>query len=458
MSLLSSLMAGQSGMRAANARLAGAAHNVANASTPGFRRRRAVLETGPAIRLGGSVRGTGVTDRGYVRAGSDIVSTRRVKQAGLSSSSAASARTLSTLEVFVGNEGTSGLNTRLDAFWDAATQATGDPSDVSLRRQFAHSGRDFAQSISSATSRLRDGMGAVRDEISGVTRQVSQKLSEVAQLDAYILQQGGRLASGDAADRRDQLVYEVSELIGLDFRIADDESSELYLGGHLLVSDGEARELTFEQDATSGELSVFLSSGKGRLDVTDTVGGQLGGYVDGHRQGQEWVEQLDAITVAFADAVNAQHTAGFDADGNAGTPLFTYDPSDPSGSLGVSEAILADPRRLAFASQASAAAGDAGNLQAMMAGERVELLGGDTIRESLSQWGSRIGASVTSAELMSSQQGAIQEDLEELHASMVGVDLDEEAVSMMEAQTAYQAGAKVIQATDRMFAVLLDLV
>ena len=69
-----------------------------------------------------------------------------------------------------------------------------------------------------------------------------------------------------------------------------------------------------------------------------------------------------------------------------------------------------------------------------------------------------MGSSVATASLQSEQQGYIQQDLEELHESMVGVSLDEEAARMIEAQTAYQAGAKVIQATDRMFSVLLELV
>jgi flagellar hook-associated protein 1 FlgK len=359
------------------------------------------------------------------------------------------------LEAFASNEGASNLNTRLDSFWDAATAATGDPSDVALRRQLLSAGNDFGRAVSGMTARLRQGMTAVKEELSGVSVEVSRKLSEVAELDAVIMEAGGRLSSGDAADRRDQLVYEVSEMMGLDYKIAEDQTAELYLGGHVVSANGRARSLEFEQDPTTGNVSLFLSSGDGRVDVTDTLGGAIGGYVDALEQGNEWVSDLDTVATNFADTINAQHALGFDSTGAAGGDLFTYDVTDPAGSLSVA---FDDPSGLALASQSTAHAGDGGNLDALRAVEDQITVGTRTTRQALSDWGSSMGSTVATAGLRSEQQGYIQQDLEELHASMVGVSLDEEAARMIEAQTAYQAGAKVIQATDRMFSVLLELV
>jgi flagellar hook-associated protein 1 FlgK len=359
------------------------------------------------------------------------------------------------LETFASNEGASNLNTRLDAFWDAATATTGDPNDVALRRQMLSSGADFGRAMSGLVERLREGMTAVKDELRGVALEVTRKFAEVAELDAVIMEAGGRLASGDALDMRDHLVYEISELMGLDYKIAENQTAELYLGGHVVSANGRSRSLDFEQDPTTGEVSLFLSSGDGRVNVTDTLGGAMGGYIGALDQGEEWISELDTVASNFADTMNAQHALGFDSTGTAGGDLFTYDATDPAGSLSIA---IDDPNALALASQVSANAGDAGNLDALRGLEDQISVGTRTTRQALSDWGSGMGGVVASAASQSQQQSFIQQDLEELHASMVGVSLDEEAALMIEAQTAYQANAKVIKATDQMFAVMLDLV
>jgi flagellar hook-associated protein 1 FlgK len=191
------------------------------------------------------------------------------------------------------------------------------------------------------------------------------------------------------------------------------------------------------------------------VNVTDTLGGAMGGYIGALDQGEEWISELDTVASNFADTMNAQHALGFDSTGTAGGDLFTYDATDPAGSLSIA---IDDPNALALASQVSANAGDAGNLDALRGLEDQISVGTRTTRQALSDWGSGMGGVVASAASQSQQQSFIQQDLEELHASMVGVSLDEEAALMIEAQTAYQANAKVIKATDQMFAVMLDLV
>lgn len=459
MPLFSTLQTGASGLRAASAATNAASHNVANASTPGFHRRRVVLETAPPIQLGGRTIGLGVTDRGHLRAGSELVSAQRVTQAGVTGSASAQARALSMAERFLGNEGTGNLSGALDGFFDALTSATADPADLALRRGITSAATDVASVFSGASSRMAEAIQGIDQESGSIVQRVTDKLSEVARLDEALVADTSRLASGDLLDRRDQLIYEVSELMGVRMREAEDGSTELYLGGHLVSADGKARSIKFESDVTTGQVRVLVEAGGGFVDVSDDVGGELGGLLGARDTVSGYVDDLDAITVAFADAINTQHRAGFDRDGNPGEDLFVYDANDPAGTLVFAEDIVADPDRLALAGASPVRAGDGDNLDALSSIEDDLLVGASwSVGTALSELGARVGSDTSHSAAISSQQDSISEDLEDLHQSLVGVDLDEEAAKLVEHQAAYQAAAKIVQVTDRLLGTLLELV
>jgi len=55
-------------------------------------------------------------------------------------------------------------------------------------------------------------------------------------------------------------------------------------------------------------------------------------------------------------------------------------------------------------------------------------------------------------------QSMRMEDINELRASISGVNLDEEAVKLMEYQASYEAASRVISVTNRLLAELMEVV
>jgi len=80
-----------------------------------------------------------------------------------------------------------------------------------------------------------------------------------------------------------------------------------------------------------------------------------------------------------------------------------------------------------------------------------------TAEDFLSSLYSSVGQAVVSAEAKAERDSSTLSDLESLHRSLTSVSLDEEAVSLIQYQAAYQAAAKVISAADEMLAILMDL-
>ena len=98
MSLLSSLIIGRSALKAADAGVHTTAHNVANASTPGFHRRRVDYKSADPIQKGRHWYGKGVNTDELVRVSNRFVGMRMVSQAGDESAASSMYTSLSSIE------------------------------------------------------------------------------------------------------------------------------------------------------------------------------------------------------------------------------------------------------------------------------------------------------------------------------------------------------------------------
>jgi flagellar hook-associated protein 1 FlgK len=167
--------------------------------------------------------------------------------------------------------------------------------------------------------------------------------------------------------------------------------------------------------------------------------------------------QLNGLAKGIADAVNAVHQSGTDANGAPGTALFTYTAGTEAATLGVSATIAADPR-LIVASALAGQPGD-GSIAGAIAELRTALLfGGGTRTASDTYAGivSGIGTDARQGSEMSTNQALVVDHLERRRESISGVSLDEEATDMIRFQHAYQAAARVITAVDEMLDMLIN--
>ena len=153
---------------------------------------------------------------------------------------------------------------------------------------------------------------------------------------------------------------------------------------------------------------------------------------------------LDAIAQELADTVNAQHVLGYDAAGNPGQPFFAYNPADPAGSLSV--AVTA-PGELA-ASSVPGGGLDAGNATA--------LAGLDAFESSYQRLVNGFGTEVASVRRLAANQQVLTSQVDASREQLAGVSLDEEMVSMLAAQRAYEAASRVMTTVDSVLDTLIN--
>ena len=461
MASINTLLVGRSGLRVANTGIKTTSHNVANAMTPGYSRRSVNQEAGnPINQLGASI-GTGVQTTSIVRSADRLLTQRQVAAAGRTAEADKTSLILGQTESYFDETSVDRAPRRLQIFFDALAAASADASDPSLRRAVINAGENLADAVTKTAEELIEQQQTIVDELRALMPEVNARIDETAKLNASLLDTGSGGVSGDLADRRDLAVRELAEKTGVSVSIANNNVATVLVGGNSLVYEGNKRDLVVEfTPGTGNPPEVLMTAGKGKVFVTDEMGGEIGALLSAYDTIQTYIDDLDGFADTFATAMNTQHNAGFDSTGAAGLDLFTVTPTNQALNMNFNATVSADPSNLAFHGNTLALSGDDDNLQLLIDIEGSNIFGAGasgTPDGYLTGLTARIANDVGSANNLAIQEGAALNDLDDIAAGISGVDMDEEASNLIIYQTAFQAAAKVIQTTDRMLGILMEL-
>ena len=437
-----------------------ASNNVANVATEGYTRRRVEAESIGAPNVpatwstydgaGGGVRTSGIT-----RIADTLLDTRSRQENASLAELSARATSLARLESGVGEPGDSGVNAALAAFRSAWQDLANDPGSTAARNQVIAQGQSVAQALAGQSANVQGELATQRAAVLGALDEVNTVAAELAATNEAI--SSSRLDGVDVSDlldQRDLLAHQLAELGGGEVTYRADGGVDVSVGGELLVSGAFAGrvELTSGITPTGGAdgapiaLAVTLTTPSGTTTsaVSGDVGGRLGAavsLVDGDLA--SYAAGLDAVAVGIADAVNAVHAAGYDLDGATGRDFFTYTAGAAASTLSV--AVTA--REVA----ASDVAGGA------LDGSTADRIG--TARDAEAAYQSLVsglGTDVASAARLSRTQGLLAGQVDSAREQLSGVNLDEEMVSMLTAQRAYEAAARVMTVMDSVLDTLIN--
>jgi flagellar hook-associated protein 1 len=448
-------------LNAAQTQLDTAAHNTANASTPGYSRQRVTIVASepfsyPSFNrtgLPGQI-GSGVSVAAIERARDGFIDIQIRTQTESSGYWDAKRDELSKVETIFPEPSDSGLGTVLSRFWSAWQDVAATPTSTAARAA-------LTEQASSLAARMNSDAGQLATLAQGIDAEVSSQVAEVndiARQLAGLNEQIQRVVvsgdnANDLADQRDLLLDRLSRILPSTVQPQSDGTVTVLVGGTDLVNHGMARPITAAINAGShveprwsDGTKVALGSGQmaGLVEIRDTT---LVSYRS----------SLDALAKGIADAVNVLHQGGTDATGAAGLAFFTYTAGNAAGSLAVNTAIVADPRLLAVASGPNQP-GD-GSVAASIAELRTALLFGTGTQNASDVYAglvSRIGSDTRQGIEMAANQALVVGHLERRRESVSGVSLDEEATDMIRFQHAYQAAARVITAVDEMLDLLIN--
>lgn len=452
MSLRSLLSLGQLGLQAGQLGTQVGAQNLANVGTEGYSRKGANIRP----EFGG-------TEFNLTKRMVEPFVERRLLTARSSSGEASAERlALDPLDI-VFSEGDGSLGNALDAFQAGVQELSARPGDLAVREQVLGRAANVSAAFNNAAAGLDQARADANARVREGVSEVNERLRQIGALGAQInrVEVSGEEAS-DLRDRRDALVREVAERVPVTVLETDNGGFALMLAGSqaLVSSDGKVNELSVTEG--SADARIHKMAAGVAVDVTNLVSsGTIGGQVKARDGAMRDAEiKLDRLAHDFANAYNQAHSAGVGLDGVQGRNLF-----EPLSGYEGAAAALRVSSDVAGNAAAIAAADDAGALpsdnraalrMAAIASAPIAL-GGMTVTEALASLTAGAGMAVQSAMHAESFATGALDQVTALRDSMSGVSSDEEMVSMMRYQRAYEASLQVIRIADQMMGELMSL-
>lgn len=319
------LALGRSGVLAFQQALNATGDNVANADTPGFVRRRAVLSTLPAGRGGPLERtpmaGAGVRAAGVVR-DVDALKANAARVAG--GDQARMAARLDWLERLESLATAADVAGRVAAFFDAGTALAAAPTQAAARGAFL-AAADAAAGGFNALGRDLDGLEQdIRAEAALSARRVNDLAAALAQVNEQ-LRRGdpGDAAANGAMDNRDRLLADLAGEVRISISEGPRGAVTVKLGVgpsavELVPYAGNPARIGVAADGQTVLLNPEFAPEPLRLPAS----GRLAGLLEATGQIIRAREALDGQASQFAGLINDWHATGVDANGQPGTALF----------------------------------------------------------------------------------------------------------------------------------------
>ena len=421
--------------------------NIANVNTPGYSRQVLHLETKEPMSFTPGMLGTGVR-------GSEV---RRIHDSyllgQLNSEYQALGRwdaesgVLERLEMMLSADE---FNNSLCEFWNAWEDLANNPSGLAERAVVMSRGEqvvNIIQRIHSSIMQFKNaevgaGVTATVEEINLLSEQIADLNKKIISSEAV-----GQNAN-DFRDKQELLVRELSEKIDIDYFYDNEGQLNIIVCGMKpLVNGGNYFELSTQNREGVQEVLWIDSEGESTVINQNISGGSIkGNLVDL----QSYIDRFDELATNIIEGVNSIHSAGFGLDGSTGIDFFIG--SSASG-ISVNPALVNDLNMIAASGTYEGLPGDNGNALAI-ADLRYDSSIGDYFNSIVND----VGANLQKANSNVAHQSEMIVYMNNLRESVSGVSLDEEMISLIQYQHAYQSAAKLVAVADELLRTVINMV
>lgn len=313
---------GLSGLNAAENALQTTSNNISNVYTPGYNRE---------ITLLGERNASGGVKVEDIQRQYDQYVAEQLNAANSKTSALATYHTQVTQIDDLLADSEAGLAPLMQNFFSSIEDLVGAPADPAARQGVIGAADTLSAQFRSFDSYLQDMQDGIDSQIGDEMAQINNTAEQIAGLNREIAL--AKAKNGEAPNsllnQRDQLVADLSERIDVQLTVQGGGSYNLSIGnGQPIVAGTRSFDLEAVTDATDPtRTTVGYRDSAGNLvqldeDILD--GGSLGGLLSFRSETLDKTQnQLGQLAVSIAGAINEQHRAGVDLDGDAGGDMFS---------------------------------------------------------------------------------------------------------------------------------------
>jgi flagellar hook-associated protein 1 FlgK len=430
-------------------------HNIANAQTPGFTRQRLAIQAEVPLQTGWGQIGRGVTAAGIERLRDEFLDGTYRRENGDLGKFNTLKDLMGQVDALFSEPSDAGIANGIDELFSAFGDLANNPNGQTPRALVRQSAENLTARFRDADARLSTVSGEARVRLEDAVNSVNTITQQIADLNTRIRSGGSGLReSPDLKDKRDQLIDQLSGLIGVRTVEREDGTIGVLAGDALLVDGAQVSKLEV-RDGEDGRITVGAENVAAAVNLTT---GTLAGLVElGSKIIPGMRGQLDSLVAGIVREFNTLHAAGRTAAGGTGINFFAPD-GMTANTMRVSDDIKSSVDNIAAG--VSGAPGDNATALAI-AGLRTTGVGsfsGDTIGGTFQKLVSSLAVTVQDANIKADAQDTLVANAEANRQSVMGVSIDEELTSLISQQSAYSAAARLVTVADEMIQDLLNMV
>jgi flagellar hook-associated protein 1 FlgK len=359
------------------------------------------------------------------------------------------------------------ISARLDSFFSAWQDVANRTDDDAARAVLIQRSQSVVSSLQDAYTTINTQWTTLRSEAQARVDEVNVTAGKIAHLNEQIRDMTASGADvNELVDQRSVLATNLSDLVGAELRYKADGTADVMVGGNALVSGSSYHMISLAgstsfsalansttQENTESVRVIWSESGRS----VNSQGGEINGMVTALSPASAGgplltvAQAINQTATDLATSVNNLHRTALTAAGVEGGDFFNL-PTNAGEPVLQLKLAVTDTKEIAVRDpQTQNEEGSAFN---------------STIADKISQltstselWRSAvisIGVQVTAAD----EKAATAESTRLAAASQLDAvttpDADEEAISMMSYQRAFQASARAISAVDEMLDTLIN--
>jgi flagellar hook-associated protein 1 len=472
-SLLSALLTSARALNAYDQVFQVTQNNVANASTPGYARQSQMLDALPLDPQSGLAGGV---EAGVVQSYRNQYAEQNVwRQNVLLGEADQNVNTLTSIESKFDITGNTGISKALNDLFQSFSAWGQSPNSTVARQTVIDRATELAGTFRQTATALQ------RVELD-TNQQLHQTVVQVNQLVGQLQGYNKQILAGDRNDPGlDAQVYatleQISEYVDISATQQDDGSVTVLLGGRtpLLVGSAKYSIRDVLQQPTNPapvygsappEAHILAADG---TDVTAGVTtGRLGALLNVRNQvlpsylGDSYqAGDLNTMAKQFADRVNQLLTSGNISAGQGGVPLFTYDTTNDTNvakTLAVDTTVTADQLAAIAPGPPEVSNGIPLALAALSSPQdAADMVNGSNFTQFFANMAARVGNALSTASSQQQVQQSALAQAQNLRQQSSGVNLDEEAMVVLQFQRAYEANSRLISVLDQLTSEIINI-
>ncbi|WP_408601846.1 flagellar hook-associated protein FlgK [Pseudomonas sp. PLMAX] len=329
-----------SGLNAGSIALAVTSNNITNVKTAGYNRQ--------VISLDQAAYGNGVQVGNIERQYNKYVTQQFNSANSANSGLVAYHNQISQIDSLLADSESS-LAVQIQGYFAALQTLGSAPADPATRQGVIGSAQNLSAQFRSMDNYLSDMQDGVNGEVKNQVTQINNISKQIADLNREISLAKAKTGEAPNAmlDQRDLLVSELSQRVDVKVTVQDSGTYNVsFSNGLSLVSGFDSNKLeAVQSNEDPTRTTVGYRDGGGNLiHVKESTikSGELGGILQFRSETLDSAQnRLGQLAVGMGMAINKQHEAGVDLNGNPGTPMFSVgDPQSYSNAKNTSTSYL----------------------------------------------------------------------------------------------------------------------